>query len=103
MSKLDTRASRRQFMRTAGAGAMAVSLAGLVRIPAASAQDMPKLSLDDPSAKALGYVEKSTTDGQLCNNCNFWQGGDAAWGGCPLFPGKSVAAEGWCKSWVKKG
>jgi len=102
MSKFDTRASRRQFMRAAGAGAMAVSLAGLVRIPVASAQDMPALSLDDPSAKALGYVEKTATDGQQCNNCNFWQGGDAARGGCPLFPGKSVTAEGWCKSWVKK-
>ena len=23
-------------------------------------------------------------------------------GPCPLFPGKSVAANGWCASWVKK-
>jgi anaerobic selenocysteine-containing dehydrogenase len=101
MSKLDTRASRRQFMRAAGAGAVAVSLAGLLRTPTAAA-DMPKLSLDDPSAKALAYTHESSTDGQLCNNCNFWQGGAAEWGGCPLFPGKAVAAKGWCKSWVKK-
>ena len=102
MRKIDTRSSRRQFMRVAGAGAVALPLAGLIRVQTVGAADMPMLSLDDPSAKALGYVEASTVDGQFCNNCNFWQGGDADHGGCPLFPGKAVTAKGWCKSWVKK-
>ena len=31
-----------------------------------------------------------------------YQGGTAASGGCPIFPGKEVAAAGWCKSSVAK-
>jgi hypothetical protein len=98
----DTRTSRRRFLRVAGAGAVALPLAGLIRVETVNGAEMPMLSLDDPTAKALGYVEMSATDGQHCSNCNFWQGGTAASGGCPLFPGKAVAAKGWCKSWIKK-
>ena len=58
------------------------------------------LSADDPTAKALSYTENSTTAGQTCANCGIYQGGSAATGGCPIFPGKDVAAAGWCKSWV---
>lgn len=60
------------------------------------------LSADDPTAKALGYTAKSTVEGQTCANCNLYQGGSAASGPCPIFPGKDVAAAGWCKSWVAK-
>ena len=103
MKKIDSRASRRQFMRVAGAGLAALPFAGLIPVQTVSGADLAPLMVDDPTAKALAYVEASATDGQLCNNCNFWQGGDAERGGCPLFPGKSVVAKGWCKSWVKKG
>lgn len=60
------------------------------------------VSADDPTAKALGYIAKSATKGQTCANCSLYQGGTAASGPCPIFPGKDVAAAGWCKSWVKK-
>jgi len=60
------------------------------------------LSVDDPTAKALAYTEKSTKEGQSCANCNLYQGGSAASGACAIFPGKDVAAAGWCKSWVAK-
>jgi hypothetical protein len=60
------------------------------------------LSPDDPTAKALAYTEKSTQEGKHCATCNFYQGGTAASGPCLIFPGKDVAATGWCKSWVKK-
>lgn len=60
------------------------------------------VSVDDPTAKALAYTEKSTTEGQTCANCSLYQGGGAASGPCPIFPGKDVAAAGWCKSWVAK-
>lgn len=94
--------SRRQFLATCAIGIATVPLAGLLRAGAARAAELPKLSLEDPTAKALNYVEQSTTEGQRCNNCQFWQGGDADWGPCPLFPGKSVSARGWCTSWTKK-
>jgi hypothetical protein len=60
------------------------------------------LSADDPTAKALAYTDKSTTAGQSCANCMLYQGGTAASGPCPIFPGKDVAATGWCKSWAAK-
>jgi hypothetical protein len=60
------------------------------------------LTADDPTAKALAYTPKSTTEGQSCSNCNLYKGGAAATGPCPIFPGKEVAAAGWCKSWVAK-
>ena len=60
------------------------------------------LTTDDPTAKALSYTDKSTKDGQSCSNCNLYKGGTEASGPCPIFPGKDVAAAGWCKSWVAK-
>ena len=102
MIKTDSPTSRRRFLTIAGAGVAALPLAGLVRVQTVGAGEMPKLSPDDPTAKALGYIHASTMADQKCNNCNFWQGGDAQWGGCTLFPGKDVNAQGWCKSWIKK-
>ena len=95
-----TAPSRRRFLRRAGGGLAALTVASIVPLHGARAQ--ARLSMEDPTAKALGYVEVSATDGKWCDNCNFWQGGDAKWGGCPIFPGKQVAAKGWCKSWIKK-
>ncbi|MGD8678039.1 MAG: high-potential iron-sulfur protein [Chromatiales bacterium] len=61
------------------------------------------LSPDDPTAQALGYVEASATEGQLCSNCALYSGAaDAAAGACTIFPGKEVAAAGWCRSWNPK-
>ncbi len=74
--------------------------------------DLPRLSLDDPQAKALGYVHDATTvdkaaqpryePGQACKNCALFTGGDQPWGGCGLFVGKSVAAAGWCSAYAPK-
>ena len=63
----------------------------------------PALDPNDPTAKALGYVTKSPKPDATCANCNQFQGktGEAQ-GPCIIFPGKDVAAAGWCMSWVKK-
>ena len=90
-------------MRVAGTGLAALPFAGLIPVQTVNSAEMPPVSPDDPSAKALEYVEVTVIADKKCNNCNFWQGGDADRGGCPLFPGKSVSAEGWCKAWIKKG
>jgi len=67
----------------------------------------------DPQAVALGYVADAKrvdtkkfpkfAAGQVCSNCSLWQGkpADKA-AACALFPGKQVAAAGWCSAWVKK-
>lgn len=74
------------------------------------AAELVPLSEDDPQAQSLGYVnDASTVDadqfpqyqpGRLCSNCALYQGGDAAEGGCPIFPGKLVKASGWCNVWA---
>lgn len=75
--------------------------------------DMPKLDTSDPTAVALLYVEDAADvdtsnplagrfePGQNCANCIQIQGEDgAAWRPCAIFPGKLVAAEGWCSVWA---
>lgn len=101
--------SRRRFIRCAlvasAAPLLPAAFAGV-----ASASDLPKLPLDNATAKALNYVE--TTEGLAhpafkagsdCANCQFIQGADGEeWRPCTLFPGHSVAAKGWCSAWAKK-
>ncbi len=79
----------------------------------ASSGDMPQVSLDDPTAKALGYKHDadeidagaypSYEPGQICANCTLFQGDNGnGWGGCSLFPGKVVNANGWCSGYTPK-
>ena len=106
-----TNLNRRSFMQIA-----TVSVVGLALVaPAfnATAADLPKLELDNPTAKALGYVEDTTKvnaakypnhkPNQMCSGCTLIQGDvKNARNPCVLFPGKSVASKGWCASYVKK-
>ena len=106
MSKI----ARRKFIQLSAAAA-----AGAVISPAreALAQDLPKLAEDDPMAQAMRYVhDASTIDpstranpaaDQTCANCALIQGNDGdAWRPCQIFPGKVVAAKGWCSVWAPK-
>lgn len=67
----------------------------------------------DPQAVTFAYKADATkvdkakqpkyVAGQLCSNCALFKAAaGAAAGPCPLFPGKQVAAKGWCNAWVKK-
>lgn len=95
---------RRRFLKAAAGGVAAAAVLGTVP-RFAQAQDLPHLATTDPTASALKYVEDgSKATGKkdpkdACFNCNFYQGkANAAWGPCQLFPGKAVAAKGWCVS-----
>ena len=79
----------------------------------AVAQDMPKVEESEAMAQAMKYVhDASTVDPasranpaaeQNCANCALVQGADGdAWRPCQIFPGKLVAAEGWCTVWAPK-
>jgi hypothetical protein len=100
--------SRRRFLKLAAGTAVAsVFLGGLPR--KARADDLPHLSVDDPTAKALGYVEDAATTkdpkhkaGDACANCQFYSGAPTGYGPCQLFPGKAVSATGWCISHTPK-
>ena len=96
--------TRRRILLTGAIAGTALALGRAAHAQAA------KLSPEDPQAKALGYVEDASTvdaaqwprkaEGQICDNCALYQAGDAEWGGCGIFPGKQVAAAGWCNAWA---
>ncbi len=95
--------SRRKFIETGAGCATAVTACAILgsRLAAAGGH-LPKLDPDSTQAKTFKYVHASTTDGQWCSNCQLFQGGAKEWGECAIFPGKEVAAKGWCTAWVKK-
>ena len=93
--------------------AEAKSAAAEVKAAAPAAAEMPRLAMDDPQAKALSYVEDASSidsakqpryqAGQACANCALYQSKDGAeWAGCSIFPGKLVAAAGWCSVYAAK-
>lgn len=97
--------SRRHLLKTA----LLTPLAGTVRA------DAPRnpLSEQDRAAKALGYRQDARSvdtkafpawhRGESCANCALIEFGTARQRGCSLFPGKLVAASGWCSGWRARG
>ena len=80
----------------------------------AFAQD--KVTEDDPTAVALGYLhdaskvdtakwaKRAGPEGakQFCDNCALYVDNGDGWGGCSIFQGRLVAAKGWCNAWIAK-
>jgi hypothetical protein len=106
----DKTMTRRGFVHAA---AVAVPVAAIFAGRDAAAQaNQPKLDVNDPVAKALMYVEDAAKvdkskapnfkPGQTCANCIQLQGKTGDWRPCNAFPGKLVAAKGWCSAWVAK-
>ena len=104
MSKI----ARRKFIQLS-----AVAAAGVLVRPGreAHAEDLPKLAEDDPMAMGMKYTHDASTvdpasranpaEVQNCANCALIQGEDGAeWRPCQIFPGKLVAAAGWCSVWA---
>ncbi len=102
--------ARRKFIQLS-----AIAAAGCLIQPGreAEAQDLPKLSEDDPMGKAYKYTHDASTvepssranpaADQNCANCALIQGADGdAWRPCQIFPGKVVNANGWCTVWAPK-
>jgi hypothetical protein len=93
--------SRRAVIKNGLMAGAVVPAFGLLANTIAFAQNV-SLDPGDPAAKALAYVTKSTNPAQTCANCAQYKGSaGAAKGGCGLFPGKDVAATGYCKAWAK--
>lgn len=102
---------RRQLLKSALAGVIALPASGLLR--EAGAAELPHLDEKDPLAVAMAYVhDVKKVDaaknpqfkaGTKCSNCIQLQGKEGdPWRPCNLFPGKLVASAGWCKVWVLK-
>ncbi len=100
---------RRRFLSLA-LGAAALPLFSLAP---AQAADLPHLSPDDPTAKALGYTndaskidaktETAFKAGSSCAKCALYTApASGDWGACGAFAGKSVNKGGWCRAFAAK-
>jgi hypothetical protein len=68
--------------------------------------------VSDPEAQKLHYTDDASkvdhaanptyVAGSKCANCSMFRGGGAATGGCALFQGKSVSANGWCSGYSQQ-
>ena len=80
-----------------------------------AAPSAPRALLDekDADAKAVAYQQDARKvdarafptyrPGQSCTTCALIEFGTARLRGCSLFPGKLVAATGWCSAWKLRG
>jgi len=99
--------SRRHLLRRVSLGLVLAPLAAET-VRTVWAADLPLVTPDDPTAKALKYTPDASKasdakPGSNCETCKLYQGGaGSAQGGCLLFPGKAVKAAGWCSSWTAK-
>lgn len=108
LQRAGERFSRREFVKAASVASIAVT-AG-IRPQPARATELPRVSEDDPTAKALNYVHDARSvdaakrsSSSFCSNCALFAG-DASkeWAKCTIFPGKVVAGDGWCSAWAPK-
>jgi len=95
MSQID----RRQFLKLSGAGLIGVTM-GSVSLNAFAADPV---SLTDPVAVAMKYVEKSAV-ADKCDTCMHMGGtvGGEQHRPCAIFGGKLVNKDGWCSGYMKK-
>lgn len=101
--------SRRGMLKKSALGIGAVLAPALIPWATSQAGDLPRVSEDDETAKALHYVhdatksEKRSSNDQWCQNCRYFKGDkNSEWERCDLFPGKVVSAQGWCNVWAAK-
>ena len=108
----DQKFPRRTLLKGALLGVAAVPVTVLLSRAASAATG--KVDPNEPQAKSLGYVEDASKvdpkanpnykPGQLCSNC--LQAPNAKAGAaevpCNIFAGRNVAANGWCKVYVKR-
>ncbi len=103
---------RRRMLLGTAATLASVPLVNLLISARAEAGDLPHLTPDDPTAKALHYHNDASeapradkpgmpAKEQFCHNCRFIKSQSGDWRPCQIFPGKLVNANGWCSSWTK--
>ncbi len=118
MSDKPMSTSRRDAVKVMLGTAAAIPVINLVGFGTARAEAPANaVAATDATAVALKYNADATksdraaaarpglpAEEQLCSNCQFHNltapGANAEWMGCSLFPGKLVAANGWCASWT---
>lgn len=104
------RMQRRDVLKLAALGSGGLML-GAGFSAYADDHGMEKVDPESGQAKSLNYVHDASEakghaqfkEGSICSNCALWTGGESEWGGCGIFPGKQVAAAGWCAAWAPAG
>jgi hypothetical protein len=112
---MDKKLPRRDLLKGALAGlaSIAVVTEVLAQAKPAAGGKVPLIDVNDPQAKALGYVLDTTKvdqkanpmhkPDQKCNNCVQYLGKVTdPTAPCAIFAGKGVVGPGWCKVWAKK-
>jgi len=106
--------TRRRLIWLIPTGAVALAAGPCAAAKKTAAPPAAKTRLDerDPHAQAVGYVEEATRvdrrawpkyrPGSLCLNCALYRDAAQPWSECSLFPGKLVAARGWCDAYVTR-
>jgi hypothetical protein len=105
---LATAVTRRSLVKNLG---IAAAVTALLPPRQSQAAEPPHLDVKDPAAIAVGYVENASQvdlkkypayiKGSTCENCLLLQGTTGShYRPCNLFPGKVVAASGWCSGWA---
>jgi hypothetical protein len=101
--------SRRGALKKSAFGMAAIAVSAFMPWARLQAKELPRVSEDDETAKALHYVHdanksaKRPSDDQWCRNCRYFKGEKTSdWDRCDLFPGKVVSAQGWCNVWAAK-
>jgi len=109
MSQSQADKRRRQVLKLALSGVVAVPLGNLLVHGRVLAAELVPVSEDDPAAKGLGYVHDATKStnpkrkpDQFCHNCNLVRSDSGELRQCAIFPGKGVNENGWCSAWVLK-
>jgi hypothetical protein len=123
MSNRHVNEDRRNVVKAFLGGLASVPLMALVGRAAAQVppapegwEEFPKVDeATDATAIALKYNHDAAQadraaaarpgappEAQNCTNCLFVQADAGDWRPCQLFPGKRVAANGWCASWMLK-
>ncbi|MGQ7843986.1 high-potential iron-sulfur protein [Granulosicoccus sp. 3-233] len=94
---------RRKFVSMLGASAAVIPVSALVASLPSRADDAPVVDPESAQAQALQYVSETEIPEQMCSNCTLYTGAEGEdKGPCPLFPGSSVMAAGWCSAYVPK-
>jgi hypothetical protein len=105
--------SRRAILKNALIAGAVLPAVGLVNREAQAAA-LPPLDPNDPTAKALGFVNNGSQvdskkyptfkPAQKCGTCAQYQGKPAdPTAACTIFAGKSVPQTGWCQVWAQRG
>lgn len=105
--------TRRAFIRLCSSSGTVLAVSAWAQGTAPGAAQLPLLSEQDPQAQALGYVADAArvdevrfpkySAGQHCSGCQLYQAlPPSSSAPCALFPGKKVAAPGWCSAYVRR-